>query len=84
MRQRKSGFAFTFFYLLFSRATWQVIIGGLVTLLIAPYIIDEGTGLAGEVVLSLMLLVCAAWLAAYPAGKIASALQNFFTVHKTM
>lgn len=78
MQPRKPTFSYIMFYLLFSTATWQIIIGGIVTLLIAPYLVDQTMGLAGQVVLSLMLLTCAAWLAVYPARKITGALKKFF------
>ena len=80
-RGRKLTLPYVFFYLLFSPATWQVLIGGLVTLVAAPHIINPGLGIAGQVVLSLMLLTCAAWIAAFPAGKIALFLRKRLTSH---
>lgn len=79
MPKRKITITYLFFYLIFSADTWRILMGLIVALILAPALIRiQPMSVAGQVVLSLMLLAIGYALCAAPGRKIAQLLKRFF------
>ena len=77
MSKRPLTFSYLFFYLLFSPDTWRILFGFVGAVVLGP-LLTQGRNLSqtGEVVVWLMIMAIGWSVTAWPAKKIAGALQR--------
>ena len=72
--------AYIIFYILFWPDTWRMVTGLLLSLLFTPHILPADMGMAGRVMLYVMVAAIGWALSGIPAGWITKRLKKLFTV----